>query len=93
MKFVPVLGVLVFVVGITFGAVGGRYNSFDAWKMREEQARGRATLELLRREIDSLRSMADAIENDSQMIEKVAREKLGMLRPGEVIYRVEGPGP
>ena len=93
MKVFPVLGVLVFIVGLTFGVVGGTYSAFDAWGMRRDQERGRATLARLRQEIDSLHSLADAIENDPQMIEKIAREKLGMLRPGEVVYRVEGTGP
>jgi cell division protein FtsB len=77
------------VGGIVFGFLGGEYSTVDWWKLRrsvraEEEAVGR-----LRVEIDSLTVEAEALETDPVTQERVAREAFGMLRPGEVLYRVE----
>ncbi|HET7153094.1 MAG TPA: septum formation initiator family protein [Candidatus Kapabacteria bacterium] len=39
-------------------------------------------------EQDSLRTLRDRLQNDPFMIEKVAREQYGMIRPGETVYRL-----
>lgn len=38
---------------------------------------------------DSLRAEIELLENDSGAIERVARERYGMIRPGEKIYMVD----
>ncbi len=38
---------------------------------------------------DSLRSEIELLEEDSGAIERVARERYGMIRPGEQIYMVD----
>lgn len=40
---------------------------------------------------DSLRAWGDALEADSATIERVARERYGMIREGEVLYRITPP--
>ncbi len=35
-----------------------------------------------------LQSEAEALENDPFYIEKVARESLGLIKPGEIIYKI-----
>lgn len=40
----------------------------------------------LRREIEALKSDASAVED-------IARDELGMVRPGEIIIRIEDEGP
>ena len=37
---------------------------------------------------DSLRAAIRLINNDSTVVERLARERYGMVRPGETIYRV-----
>ena len=37
--------------------------------------------------MDSLRGRVEALENDPQTIETLARERFGMIRDGEVLYR------
>jgi cell division protein FtsB len=38
-----------------------------------------------------LRAEAIALENDYAVIERVARDQLGLVRPGEVIFQIETP--
>jgi cell division protein FtsB len=40
---------------------------------------------------DELRSKIDLIESDEFTIEKLAREKMGLVREGEILYRYEDP--
>ncbi len=51
--------------------------------------------QLLQEQIDSLREEVDRmekdkylLENDVQYLEKVVREKLGRVEPGETVYKV-----
>ena len=40
---------------------------------------------------DSMRQMLHRLQNDPAYLEKFAREELGMVRPGERLYRIRGP--
>ncbi len=59
-----------------------------------ERTEQRITTELEREEAiaDSLAHDIERLKNDSSAIEKVARERYGMIRPGEQIYTVEEQG-
>ena len=39
-------------------------------------------------ENDSLKQVISGLENDLEYVEKVAREEYGMIRKGEVLYRL-----
>lgn len=41
------------------------------------------------KENDTLKSQIKALEGDKKTIEKIAREKYAMARPGEKLYRVQ----
>lgn len=75
--------------GVAFGFFGGEYSTPDWWTMQRAVAQEEAALERLKQELDSLRAYADSLETDSATQERVAREKFGMLRDGELLYRVE----
>ncbi|MBI2074081.1 MAG: septum formation initiator family protein [Gemmatimonadetes bacterium] len=79
----------VLVAGLTFGAFGGEYGTFDWWELKQRVRDERAAIERLTLEVDSLRREAEAIERDPATQERVARELFGMIRPGEILYRVE----
>ncbi|MCH9014760.1 MAG: septum formation initiator family protein [Gemmatimonadetes bacterium] len=91
MRGTHVAGVVVVVVGLAFGVLGGEYSMIDRWKLNQQVDAEREQVRRLQREIDSLTAVADALESDSATIERAARENLGMLREGEMLYRVEGP--
>jgi cell division protein FtsB len=77
------------VGGVVFGFAGGEYGTLDWWQLRRQVRDERAAVERLKLEIDSLRQEAEALERDPVTQERVAREAFGMLRPGEILYRVE----
>lgn len=80
------------VLALYFALFGGEYSVFEVRSARAEAERLRAELAQLRAENDSLRAWADSLETDSATLERIARENLGMIRPGEVLYRlVEEP--
>ncbi len=79
----------VFVAGLAFGAFGGEYGTFDWLQLKQQVRQERQAIEDLKVELDSLQREADALEHDPATQERVAREQFGMIRPGEILYRVE----
>jgi cell division protein FtsB len=71
-----------------FALQGGEYGTFDLIQLRREEAEERVNVERLKQLVDSLGRMATAIERDPRMQERVARERFGMLRKGEFLYRL-----
>jgi cell division protein FtsB len=84
-----ILAGVVLAGGVVFGAFGGEYGTFDWWQIRQRVRLERVAIQALERELDSLRAEAEALERDPATQERVAREEFGMIRPGEVLYRVE----
>jgi cell division protein FtsB len=84
-------GILVVMGGIAFGAMGGEYSTLDWWTLRRSLADEQAAIQRLEQEEDSLAGLARSLEADPAAQERAAREAFGMLRPGEVLFRVE-PG-
>ena len=48
-------------------------------------------IEELEKENANLTTEIDRLKNDSLYIEKIARKELGMIRQGEIIYRIIPP--
>ena len=86
-------GAAVVLAGIVFALIGGEYGTLDWWQLRQSVGTEQVEVERLRVETDSLMIWAEALESDSATQEKVARESFGMLRPGEILYRVERRNP
>lgn len=80
---------VVGIGGLVFGFAGGEYSTLDLWSLRRQIRQEQEAIRRLRVELDSLRRLAEALESDPAMQERVAREAFGMLRPGEILYRVE----
>jgi cell division protein FtsB len=74
-----------------FGIAGGEYGTFDVLALRRQEAAERAQVIRLRQQVDSLARAADAIEHDVRTQERVARERFGMIRKGELLYRLVPP--
>ena len=66
----------------------GEYSTLDWLKLREHLAEERDSVAALRVVGDSLRRAATALETDPAALERKAREKLGMIRDGEFLYRI-----
>ena len=71
-----------------FALQGGEYGTLDLLQLRREEAEESANLERLHRMVDSLSRAAWAIEHNPRLQERVAREKFGMLKKGEFLYRL-----
>ena len=71
-----------------FAVQGGEYGTLDLLKLRREVAGEQAKVALLRRALDSLGREAMAIEHDPRVQEQVAREQFGMIRRGELLYKL-----
>jgi cell division protein FtsB len=71
-----------------FALQGGEYGTLDLLQLRRDEAGERAKVERLKQLVDSLGKVADAIERDPRMQERVARERFGMLKKGEFLYRL-----
>lgn len=67
---------------------GGEYGTADWITIRRQLADERAKVAGLRVEIDSLAKLAHDLETNPAVQERVAREQFGMIRDGEVLYRV-----
>jgi cell division protein FtsB len=80
---------VVVIGGIAFGFFGGEYSTKDLWTLGRDIRDEQAAITRLDRDIDSLRAWTDSLEHDSATQEKVAREKFGMIRNGEILYHVE----
>jgi cell division protein FtsB len=74
-----------------FGLQGGEYGTTDLLALHRQEDAERAQVVRLRRVVDSLQRSADAIEHDLREQERVARERFGMIRRGELLYRLVPP--
>lgn len=79
------------LVAIYYAVFGGEYSSFELRATRQAVEEEQARLSDLRRQIDSLEAWRDSLMTDSSTLERVARERFGMIRPGETLYRFTEP--
>lgn len=75
------------VAALYFAVFGGEYSAFELRDTRAALAEERARVAELRRKVDSLEAWADSLENDPATLERLARERYGMIRDGETLYR------
>ena len=71
-----------------FALQGGEYGILDLRKLRREVVSESTAVVQLQTVVDSLDQLARALERDPRMQERVARERFGMLRKGEFLYRL-----
>ena len=83
----------LFLTAAYYAVFGGEYSYVELRRARAEADRQKAELADLRRQVDSLRAWADSLENDPATLERIARERYGMIRDGERLYRFVGPDP
>jgi len=76
----------VVLAGLAFQA--GEYGMLDWLKLRSQLAEERRAVRDLERQLDSLQRLAHALETDPAAQERAAREQFGMIRKGELLYRL-----
>jgi cell division protein FtsB len=55
------------------------------WEKRKLQE----TITTMKLQQDSLKHVVKSLESDTLLLEKIARERYGMIKPGEQIYLIE----
>ena len=66
---------------------GGEYSAFHLLRLKQERRQADARLARTRAEVDSLKALAAKLESDDAEVERIARERFGMIRDGELLYR------
>jgi len=69
----------------------GEYSTFDWLTMRRQLAQERAAVQELRVVLDSLNRLAHGLETNPAAQERAARERFGVIRDGELLYRLVPP--
>jgi cell division protein FtsB len=75
-------------LALYFALQGGEYGTLDLLQLRREEAEEQANVQRLELLVDSLTKAAVAIELDPRTQERVARERFGMIKKGEFLYRL-----
>jgi cell division protein FtsB len=70
------------------GVFGGEYSTFDWLTLRRQVAEERQAVQQLRATLDSLGRLAHDLETNPAAQERAAREQFGMIRNGELLYRL-----
>jgi cell division protein FtsB len=79
------LGVLIILVCVY--TIGGERGAIHLWRLRAEKAKLNEQNYYLQKENEALRQRISRLRNDNAYLEKLAREELNLVRPGEIIYR------
>ena len=88
-RLVAYAGALVLAWVVVFA---GEYSTFDWLQLRRQVAEERRALQDLRVALDSLSRLAHDLETNRAAQERAARERFGMIRNGELLYRLVPPG-
>jgi cell division protein FtsB len=68
----------------------GDQNVIALYRSHLQIRQGEAEIEQSRRIIDSLKTEIEHLKNDTAYIERIARERLGMAKKNEKIYKFVG---
>ena len=66
---------------------GGEYSAFHLRRLDADRLAAETRLADTRGQVDSLKVLARTLETDDAAVERIARERFGMIRDGELLYR------
>lgn len=79
---------VIFIIIAVFLLIGIFFPGFSRLQMlREENRNLQKRIEILKKTNKELREEKEKLEKDPTYVEKIAREKLGMARKGEIILK------
>jgi cell division protein FtsB len=87
-KLGPIAGVCAALVLGWVAVFGGEYSTLDWLNLRRQVAAERQAVLHLRATLDSLGRLAHDLETNPSAQERAAREQFGMIRNGEILYRL-----
>ena len=79
-------------LAVYYAVFGGEYSLLELRRAKSQIVNQERELAALQTTLDSLRAWVDSLQNDSATLERLAREKFGMIRDGEILYRLAQPG-
>ena len=85
------LGVALLAGAAYFAIFGGDYDVFDVRRVRMERALEEQRAADLATEVEKLRARRDSLATDSATLDRIARERYGLIRDGERLYRFAEP--
>lgn len=85
----PVYLLSAVIILLSLVTVIGERGALHLWRLQGEKNRLDEQNYKLQQENASLRQRLQKIRNDDHFLEKLAREELNMVLPGEVIYRFQ----
>jgi len=80
--------ILLFVAALLIIFVFGDHGLFQLYKLKKERAEIQLYISQLRKNQETLSNEKNRLENDFKYIEKLAREKYRMAKPGEKVFKV-----
>jgi cell division protein FtsB len=85
----PVYLIVSLIVLLSLVTIVGERGALHLWRLYGEKHRLDEQNYRLQKENESLRQRVEKIRNDDEYLEKLAREELNMVRPGEIVYRFQ----
>lgn len=83
------VGSLFLAGAVYFTLFGGEYSMLELHGIKQDRGLEEQRLAQVLLETAALEAWADSLENDPATIERLARERWGLIRPGERLYRFE----
>lgn len=81
------------LIALAVSAIWGE-NGWLTWeRMQADLAQLNETNFRLHRDNQALRNRIERLQHDDKFLERYAREHLGLVRPGEILYRLATPTP
>lgn len=82
------LGLLLY---IAYSYFGGSYGLIQLWRLKQREVALNREVMRLQVQQDSLRREIQFLQTDTTYIEKIARERYKLGKPGEKIYKIVKP--
>ena len=80
-------GLVLFLFTFSLYTAFGEYGLVHLWHLSQERTRLSEKNFLLHRENEALRDKISRLRHDDLYLEKMAREELGFVGPGEIVYQ------
>jgi cell division protein FtsB len=82
---------LLGAVALWFAIEGGEYGTIDLLRQQNQKRHLTRDIDSLARVVDSLARYRNSVLVDPRVQERIAREKFGMVRGNELLYRFAEP--
>jgi cell division protein FtsB len=77
-----------FFLFVWFGFID-TYSILTRFRLSRQKSELQARTEALKKQIDEIEQKISSLESDPNVVERIAREKYGMRRKGETVYRIQ----